>query len=471
MDRMYVEQIKEEAMKNELNECKNKPPYLDEFNFPYSQMDDHIFEILLYYIFKEDIINKGEFSWKDEYQVFDDIRLMKEGSDEGRDCTLHLKGDAVGVIQCKCYGTDITKPMVAREIIKLILFYLDGNKELISDINNFTYYFVAAKDFNKESATLIKGFNKNILEEKELEVWVNQVIDHYKTINCKYEDISDDLEEILKKINVNMITEVDLHRLLWTQYQHIAKLFFKLKEVFIEDIEFNDALNRIYEEINSREMLPTLKTEILNITGEVLELYHEKGEQEFTRFINAIKIPLPKLKFNINNKIKYKENIYNLVNIIIHIALLYKTFPGVELQGEVGKAIKISDDKYITYLFSEKNESYKTIILSFIKYIEGNPNYQLKGIKEVLVGSCSCSKCGEESNPGAMFDIDGILNQFTKTTEEGGKEEFTKLKNKYDFNFHCKNCLEFEWKNSIGEVISILGNIMGGKYCGESGNI
>ncbi|GEM_PF-4771489 len=463
---MYVEQIKEEAMKNELNECKNKPPYLDEFNFPYSQMDDHIFEILLYYIFKEDIINKGEFSWKDEYQVFDDIRLMKEGSDEGRDCTLHLKGDAVGVIQCKCYGTDITKPQVAREIIKLILFYLNGNKELISDINNFTYYFVAAKDFNKEAATLINGFNKNILEENELKAWVNQVIDKYKTINCKYENIKEDLEKILKKINVNMITEVDLHRLLWTKYQHIAKLFFKLKEIFVEDIEFNEALNRIYEDINSREMSLVLKTEISQVTKEIVELYDERGEKEFTKFINSIKMPFPKLRFGVNNKIKYKENIYNLANIIIHVALMYRAFPQIELQGEVGKAIKISDDRYITYLYSEKNESYKTIILNLIKYIEGNHKYQLKGIKDIVVGS-SCAKCGQASNPGAIFDINGILKQFTKADEDGDKEEFTKLRNKYEFSFHCRNCLEFEWKNSIDEVTSTLTRTIGGDYCGE----
>lgn len=85
-------------------------------------MDDHIFEILLYYIFKEDIVNKGEFSYKEGTQIFDEIRLMQEGSDEGRDCTLHLNGSAVGVIQCKCYNKNITKPQVAKEIIKFSLF-------------------------------------------------------------------------------------------------------------------------------------------------------------------------------------------------------------------------------------------------------------------------------------------------------------------------------------------------------------
>ncbi|WP_422449373.1 hypothetical protein, partial [Thermoanaerobacterium sp. DL9XJH110] len=88
---------------------------------------------------------------------------------------------------------------VAREIIKFILFYLNGNSELISDINNFTYYFVVAKDFNKEAATLIKGFNRNILLESQLESWIKEVINKYKTIGCKYDLIKDKLEDILKK--------------------------------------------------------------------------------------------------------------------------------------------------------------------------------------------------------------------------------------------------------------------------------
>jgi hypothetical protein len=467
VDKLYIEQIDAEAIKCEIDEYRDKKPYLEGFYFPYSQMEDHVFEILLYYIFVEDIKCKGEYSWEQGCQVYNDVRLMKEGPDEGRDCTLHLNGEAVGVVQCKCYGKDITKPQAVKEIVKFILFYLDGDKDknLISDINNFTYYFVVAKDFNKEAATLIKGFNENVLEEDELEKWTKQVIEKYKTLKCKYDGIKTDLEKILKKIKVKMITEVDLHRVLWSRYQDIAKLFFKLKEVYIEDIEFNEALGRIFIDIESREISPTIKSQILQKVTELLELFNEKGENEFIKFINAIKTPFPKLSFGINNKIKYKENIYNLANIIIHVSIICLTFPGVELQGEIGKGIKISENRYITYLFSERNESYKTIILNLIKYIEGNHRYQLKGVKDVLVGS-TCVKC-DASQPGAIFDIHGILKQFTKTdVEKENKEEFTNLKNKYDFSFHCKNCLEFEWRNSIEEIADILAKTMEGSSCG-----
>ncbi len=463
---MYTKKIDELSIEAELGNCKTKPPYLEGASLPFSQMDDHIFEILLYYIFKEDIVNKGEFSYKEGTQIFDEIRLMQEGSDEGRDCTLHLNGSAVGVIQCKCYNKNITKPQVAKEIIKFSLFYLNGNKELIGDINNFTYYYAVAKSFSKEAATLIMEFNNNILKEPEFEDWVNQVIENYKTINCNYKDIKVDLENILKKINVKMITDVDLHRLLWTRYEYLTKLFFKVKEVFIEDMGFEDALSRIYHEIESREIQSELKDEILLKVGEILEIYHDKGELEFNKFINSIKTHFPKLKFQISSKIKYKENIYNLANIIMHIAVIHKAFPKVELQGEIGKAIKISDDKYITYLYSEKNESYKTVILNLIKYIERNNRYQVKGMNDILVGS-SCARCGQINNPGAIFDINGILKQFTKANNENEKEEFTKLKNKYEFSFHCRNCLEVEWKNSLDEVIDTLKSTIGGSYCGD----
>ncbi|GAA0180415.1 hypothetical protein SH2C18_31130 [Clostridium sediminicola] len=464
---MYIEQIDDETINSEIYQYKNKKPYLEGFYFPYSLMDDHIFEILLYYIFKEDINCKGEYSWQNGCQVYDDVRLMKEGPDEGRDCTLHLNGQAVGVVQCKCYGKDITKPQTAKEIIKFILFYLDRgkDKDLISNINNFTYYLVVAKDFNKEAATLVKGFNKNVLDEDELESWTKQVINKYKTLKCKYDDIKIDLEEILQKIKVRMITEVDLHKMLWTKYQDITKLFFKLKEVHIEDIEFNEALERIYNDIESREISDRVKSSILEKVTEILETFNEKGEKEFSKFINAIKTPFPKLSFGINNRIKYKENIYNLSNIIIHVSIISLTFPNAELQGEIGKGIKLSENKYITYLFSERNESYKTIVLNLIKHIESNHRYQMKGIKDVLVGS-TCAKC-DITKPGASFDFDGIIKQFTKT-EMGDerKEKFTNFRNKYSFEFHCRNCLEFEWQDSIEEIKGILAKTMEGNSCG-----
>jgi hypothetical protein len=394
---------------------------------------------------------------------------MKEGTDEGRDCTLHLSGNAVGVVQCKCYEKDITKPEVAKEIIKFILYYLNGgkSKDLISDIKNFTYYFVVATDFNKEAATLIKGFNVNILAETSLEEWTKQVITKYKSLTCKYDEIIHDMKEVLKNIKIEMITEVDLHRILWTNYQNIISFFFKIKEVHIEDIDFGEALKRIYDDIEKRELnSKDLKEEILLEAGEILEFFHKRGEKSFNSFIKAIETPFPQYSFKADTKIKYKENIYNLANIIIHISLIKLAFPDIEFNEEIGKSLKISKDEYITYLYSEKNESYKTIVLNLIKHIECNYNYQIKGMKDVLIGSQTAQCLAEK--PGAIFNMDGILKQFTKTTDGvGAKSEMTDLKNKYDFTYHCKNCLDFEWKENADEIKKILKEVLRGAHCGE----
>lgn len=461
---MYINEVKKADIEEELKNFK-KPIFYEDFSLPFYRQDDHIFEILLYYIFNEDVKIRGEYSWNHGRQIYDDVRLMNEGPDEGRDCTLHLNGDAVGVIQCKCYGKDLTKPQVAKEIIKFILFYLNNqkDKDLINDIYNFTYYIVSAKSFNKEASTLIKGFNKNICEEENFEEWVKKVINKYASIKLEYEKIEEDLKEVLKAINVKMIAEEDLYLLLSTKYQDIMNLFFKVKEIFIEDISFDKALHRIHEIIKNREVTDVkLKEIILKKSEEILEDFHRLGEKEFVRFISAVKPPFPRLSFKVNSKIKYKENIYNLANIIIHTALIWITFPNTKLKGNIGRALEISDNKYITYLYSENGESYTTIILNLIKYLESNPSYPLREIKDVIVGS-KTAKC---KKPGARFNFDGILKKFTKT-EYGDKQEIVDLKNKYDFNYHCETCLDFEWKNSIDEISSILKNILKGRYCEE----
>lgn len=118
----------------DIKEATNKPAALPNKGYPYSALNDRRFEELLYSIGKLRL----EKDWKGKY---DEINLLQGVRERGRDCSLHLDGKSLGLIQCKHSidsGIRISRPECAREIIKFVLHYL-LDKRLIHDPKKFTY--------------------------------------------------------------------------------------------------------------------------------------------------------------------------------------------------------------------------------------------------------------------------------------------------------------------------------------------
>ena len=83
--------------------------------YPIEYLSAREFELLTFFTFKKDIVN-GIFKGQ-----IDVCRLMNGTADKGRDILLQYAGKNVGVVQCKRFENLITRPGLAREIIKFDL--------------------------------------------------------------------------------------------------------------------------------------------------------------------------------------------------------------------------------------------------------------------------------------------------------------------------------------------------------------
>ncbi|QHL87951.1 AAA family ATPase [Nibribacter ruber] len=212
-----------------IEEASNRPPASPNRGYPYSGLDDRRFEELLYSVGKLRI-EKGD--WKGQ---FDEINLLQGVRERGRDCSLHLNGKSLGLIQCKHSidsGNRINRPECAREIIKFVLHSL-LDKQLIHDPKNFTYWFAVSYGFNEKAKDLLDDFNNEILKQIELKDWTETVINANEELkHLKYSDIQSDLRTVLASITIKKIIPQDLDTLLNTDgFQSIIKTFFEVRMV------------------------------------------------------------------------------------------------------------------------------------------------------------------------------------------------------------------------------------------------
>lgn len=205
-----------------------KPTAFERSEYPYEQLPSRDFEKLLYHIFDQDI-KHGVYGG-----IYDQIDLMQGVGERGRDSVLYFKGAKVGVIQCKRNAKRLSKPEVACEIIKFSLHYLKDSS-LITDLQNFTYYLAASKDFSEPAIELLSDFNNKIIHQTDLEKWTQKVIRANKSLKgFHFSDVKNDLLTILCSIKIQKITMEDLSLKL-ELYPHLISLFFQVKKVHIVD--------------------------------------------------------------------------------------------------------------------------------------------------------------------------------------------------------------------------------------------
>lgn len=233
-----VEMHTDEEVNDELNspEFISNVPAFSGRSYPLEYLGAREFELLAYFLFKKEI-EQGMHK-----EVFDTVRLMKGGSDKGRDLLLQNENKNVGIIQCKRYKELIQLPQLAREIIKFVLHAIQEDS-LISEPSDFRYYFVALAGFNERAQSLLTDFNNAIIKESKLKDWVEEVIEENKSIKInQFEDIETDLKKILSKITVEPITGEDLDLKLKNN-RNIVSIFFEVEKVASEDM-----LRRVFDE-------------------------------------------------------------------------------------------------------------------------------------------------------------------------------------------------------------------------------
>ncbi len=159
---------------------------------------------------------------------FNKAHLMPGVGEKGRDVKLTFKGINRGLVQCKKYKKRLTKPEIAKEIIKFILYSIK-DEALIPDILNFTYYIATSTGYSSKAIDLLQDFNNEIVKEEDLKKWTERVIKNTKSIiSFEYDEIKPEFLEKISKLEVKYINPEDLERLL-NKYQGIVPIFFKIK--------------------------------------------------------------------------------------------------------------------------------------------------------------------------------------------------------------------------------------------------
>lgn len=211
-------------MMETLTNINPKPTAFSGQAFNFLDLDDRVFEILLYQIFKARIENN-------DYTLgnkFDNVILMQGVGERGRDCFLTKGGKNVGVIQCKQVNKNINRPDTLKEILKFLIHYTQ-DKSLIADLNNFNYYFAVSKGFTETATLLLADFNKYDCEE--IEGICNKILKSYSSLkDVSYSDISETIKDAISKINVTTLKPADLNQYLF-EHEKLIKNFFRVLTV------------------------------------------------------------------------------------------------------------------------------------------------------------------------------------------------------------------------------------------------
>ncbi|MBD1901897.1 ATP-binding protein [Trichocoleus sp. DQ-A3] len=232
--------IEPDQIEKEQQDYTNKPKkFKNQIGYPYSNLpDDRDFERLLYLIFKEDLKSQNDL-------IYDDVILMQGVGEKGRDICLTLKSENIGLVQCKKYKDSLNRKQVGEEVIKFVLFHLQGNN-LISNTQEKLYYYLAvSSDINEKGKELISEINDSRLEKNE-----NEIHECFESIKKKYvsfknldfEVCKNDIFATLEKITIKPLINTDLDYRL-DRYSDIVNLFFKVDSVINTDA-FKDRLEQ-----------------------------------------------------------------------------------------------------------------------------------------------------------------------------------------------------------------------------------
>lgn len=208
--------------------------YTVQNTFPFNELSDTQFEMLLY------LAAKGNIGNNFLSIPFDSCRLLGSSGDKGRDVILKRDGKHVGVIQCKKYKSNLDKGLTLKEILKFVIYYME-DRSLIPDLTDFRYYMAASTGFTKDAADLLDNFADNIAAEvSNIEKFAKEIIQEYKTIKNTYELIFHQLMQTLSMFRVERIVPPDITSAIINKPE-IVKMFFTVdsvidKEAFLQII-------------------------------------------------------------------------------------------------------------------------------------------------------------------------------------------------------------------------------------------
>lgn len=239
---MYI--YRAEEINNEKVNFKNKPIIYSGQKYPYENLDDRMFEVLIY-----DLYKRHEIELKHN---FDNILLMSGVAEHGRDAVMYAKGEVRAIIQCKHTSVNnrMEKSTAAKEIIKFVLYAIEDT-ELIPSNGEILYYFVNSNSFKEEAQILLDNFNERIIEEENLEIWANQVIKSYKKFKVKsYSEVKEKMISLFNRLKIQRVEREDIDVLISNQ-EDILSRFFQVRLV----VEAKPRFPNNFEKLNPQKEL------------------------------------------------------------------------------------------------------------------------------------------------------------------------------------------------------------------------
>ena len=327
--------------------------------YPYHELNDRQFETLLYSIFRKDI-DSGVFDGQ-----FDDVSLMVGVGEKGRDCGLYRCGNKVGLVQCKHSinpATRMSKPSVAREIIKFALYYLK-DRSLISHATDFTYYIVVSADFTGPAIELLCDFSNQITSEGKFQDWVSRIISQYRAFHSFTLDaIGDSLCEVLRSITVKRMNASDLDLKL-ARHPDLVTHFFSVKMVVSVE-RLQAILNAKAEEAETtkkRELILQMASPVNSVAVEAVRMLRAQGWLQDGTLAEADLCKADLRKADLTDALLTGVHLSDacleeahLCNTRLHNAVMHKAdlqsadFSDAEMKGaQLGEA-KLQDAKNLT---------------------------------------------------------------------------------------------------------------------------
>lgn len=227
----------------------------------------------------------------------------------------------------------------------------------------------------------------------------------------------------------------------------------------------NELLDEAFNNINKKYVQSQDVKELITAGSKyVISKLRDLSLNDFTQLMNSISTSFNS-NFNIRNFYTY---INSLSEIVIQIVLIMYTYnSNVEFSFRKGASLKVNGGYYINYLFSEKYETYRNIIVKLFRYIIENPIVKIDDTSVVVIGNDHYFECDDRCNNvygGASIDIDNIVNEISNPfIDREQKQELTNITNKFsNIKFHCKNCLKYDSCNSRNEIKNRIENALGG---------
>ncbi|WP_102980497.1 NACHT domain-containing protein [Chryseobacterium scophthalmum] len=225
----------------------NKPTAISNSPYPLNSLDDRVFEILTYSIFKKRISEKDT----EIYPIYDDVLLMQGVGDKGVDCVLTKENKFSAFIQCKKYSKNLSDSQILLELTKFSLhFYL--NKNTYNSSIKFTYFTATSTGFTSKALNLFdKLVDKTLIKQIDLKHYIEQNINKYAEFNgMDSGDIEIEIQNIINNFSYKLITPSDYN--LWiNKFPEIISTFFEIKKVTDNSL-IEKRTDEILAKINSK---------------------------------------------------------------------------------------------------------------------------------------------------------------------------------------------------------------------------